>query len=195
MTHFLTFEKKCREQKLGLSTPLPHLLLNLNLLSLKAKMYWNACYDSEFMQDYRRDKKNKKKSRDRSSRSKDESDDEYEIKEDQERPSAEDEKLSLEDVNAICLKRTYLEQKCEEHYFDKMVEGFFVRVGMTSTSDRRVYLLTQVVQVKELPKKYTLGSKKTNKYLVLGIGTSTKQFSMDVVSNSPVDEVRGKSFF
>mmetsp|Transcript_3113 Transcript_3113/g.4266 ORF Transcript_3113/g.4266 Transcript_3113/m.4266 type:complete len:578 (+) Transcript_3113:442-2175(+) len=138
---------------------------------------------SESDDDYRR----KKKSRERAVKSKDDSEEEFEIKEDQERQSAEDERLTLEDVNALCLKRTFLEQKCEESYFDRMVAGFFVRVGMTGTSDKRVYLLTQVVSVKELPKRYTLGSKKTNKYLTLGIGTSTKQFSMDVVSNSPVD--------
>lgn len=138
---------------------------------------------SESDDDYRR----KKKSRERSSKSKDDSDDEVEIKELQERQSTEDQRLTVEDINEICLKRAFLEQKCEEPYFDSKLEGFFVRVGMTGTSDKRVYLLTQVVSVKELPKRYTLGSKKTNKYLILGIGTSTKQFSMDVVSNSPVD--------
>lgn len=43
-------------------------------------------------------------------------------------------------------------------------------------------------EVKEGPKKYQLGKKTTNKYLMLKHGASKKLFPMDTISNSPVTE-------
>jgi len=50
-----------------------------------------------------------------------------------------------------------------------------------------VYRVAQVVDVKEnIAKKYNIGKKITNKFLLLRHGISQKQFSMEQISNQPI---------
>jgi hypothetical protein len=101
--------------------------------------------------------------------------------------------LNLKALNDILLRRDFLEKKYDEPYFDELVVGFFVRIGIGMNSERKpVYRVAQVVGIKESPKQYTLShsNKTTNKLLVLKHANSEpKSFSMEHVSNHSVTQV------
>jgi len=133
------------------------------------------------------------------------SDEEFVIKVDKERTLLEDSKpigneesletkvfpaspLKREEMQSICLTRNYLEKKAYEPYFDAMVVGLFVRIGIGQHNDHSIYRLAVISDVKEANKPYLLGKKNVNKYLVLQHGSSSKTFSMEHISNQPPTE-------
>jgi len=66
-------------------------------------------------------------------------------------------------LNTIVLKREFLEKNVEKPWFNDIIAGFYVRVGIGSNDSKPVYRVAQIVEVKENPaKKYNLG-KKSNK--------------------------------
>eukprot|EP01114_Cavostelium_apophysatum_P017390 TRINITY_DN515_c0_g1_i1.p1 TRINITY_DN515_c0_g1~~TRINITY_DN515_c0_g1_i1.p1 ORF type:complete len:565 (-),score=218.65 TRINITY_DN515_c0_g1_i1:38-1732(-) len=105
-------------------------------------------------------------------------------------PSREDSQpLTKEDMNKVTLSRTFMEKYFEEPFFDELVLGFFVRVGIGVSHEKPVYRAAQIQEVKEGPKKYKFAvTKQSNKLLVLRHGTSAKSFSMDVISNQIITE-------
>jgi len=92
-------------------------------------------------------------------------------------------------LNTIVLKREFLEKNVEKPWFNDIIAGFYVRVGIGSNDSKPVYRVAQIVEVKENPaKKYNLGKKVTNKFLYLRHGIQQKLFSMENVSNKAPTE-------
>jgi len=60
---------------------------------------------------------------------------------------------------------------------------FFVRIGIGTKDNQRVYRVAEIIEVKDSTKKYLLGKTETTKQLVLKHGSSLKPFRMEFISN------------
>ena len=100
---------------------------------------------------------------------------------------------TLDAVQQIRLSRHKLEKWCHEPFFDDLVEGCFVRIGIGTSPDtgQPVYRCVQIVGVTER-NPYTFGSTKTTKALKLRHGDQVRDFRMEFVSNAHIEpaEVR-----
>jgi len=131
-------------------------------------------------------------------------------------PSLEDGELdgeydieaSLEDIQAVAVKRELLVQWHKEPYFEDVMVGQFVRLAIGSTvaetgNKKSVYRLAKITEVVERPPgKYQTfanepyfkspydigGGATTSKWLKVRIGKSEASFPIIIVSNSPVEE-------
>lgn len=94
--------------------------------------------------------------------------------------------LQLEDLKRVQVTRTMLEQWLDEPYWDKVIHGLFVRVGVGEYHAKGyVYKVAEIVEATDLGgKKYKIGKKTTSMTLKLNIAGSTKDFQMEYISNS-----------
>ena len=99
------------------------------------------------------------------------------------RDSGSDE-ATLEDLQTIRLSRHKLERWCHEPFFDEIVKGCFVRIGIGEHRDRPVYLFAQIVRVTERS-SYSLGRTRTRKALLLKHGKDERTMKMATVSDQP----------
>jgi len=91
--------------------------------------------------------------------------------------------ITFEDLNKIRLKRDHLEKWVHKPIFEKIVPNFFVRIGIVTKDNQRVYRVAEIIEVKDSTKKYLLGKTETTKQLVLKHGSSQKPFRMEFISN------------
>ncbi|KAL8583836.1 hypothetical protein ACOMHN_040305 [Nucella lapillus] len=92
------------------------------------------------------------------------------------------------DLDKIRLSRNKLERWCHMPYFNKVVEGCFVRVGIGNHDNRAVYRVAEIIGVVETAKIYQLGSTRTNKGLRLKHGTAERVYRLEFVSNQDFTE-------
>lgn len=53
--------------------------------------------------------------------------------------------VNLEELLSVSLKRDFIERKIEEPYFDRMVVGCFVRIGIGMHNERPVYRVAEII--------------------------------------------------
>jgi hypothetical protein len=100
--------------------------------------------------------------------------------------------ISLDQAKKLCLKREFLEKIVHEAYFDKVVPGLFVRIGIGASSDGKpTYRMAEISNSQDGEKIYNLGKKATTKLLELKIGSdrTRKVYSMETISNHSLTEV------
>ena len=93
-------------------------------------------------------------------------------------------------MKAIQLTRRDLERYFMRDFFDTMVLGFFVRVGVMR-EQQQVFRASMIVGVDKGMRSYKFGTKQTRKRLVLQYGTVKRDYAMEYVSNSRISEVSG----
>lgn len=102
---------------------------------------------------------------------------------------SEADRITVEDIQSICLRRIQLEDIHFQPYFKDLAPGMFVRIMIGQYEGKPVYRLCRIEEVRESANKfYPLGTKKTNKYLFVSHATNKKQFSMDQVSNHSITQ-------
>eukprot|EP00054_Salpingoeca_dolichothecata_P027526 m.202541 g.202541 ORF g.202541 m.202541 type:complete len:924 (-) comp25984_c1_seq9:87-2858(-) len=110
------------------------------------------------------------------------SEEEFE-EEDYDKSDEEKEVANRDDLETVRLSRHRLAGWCHEPFFESVVVGCYVRVGIGQGNDsRNTYRMVQIVKVKE-GKPYTVDNVRTNKYLVLKQGSAEKLFRISFVSN------------
>jgi len=96
---------------------------------------------------------------------------------------------SKDDLEKIRLDRSKLERWCHLPFFDKVVTGCFVRIGIGENNEnRRIYRVTEVTGVEEGPKVYTLGNTRTNKALLLRHAHQERLFRLEFASNDMFED-------
>lgn len=104
-------------------------------------------------------------------------------------PQRDGRPVSFEELDQLRLSRETLEKWMDKPFFDGLIPGFFVRIGigMDPTSRLNVYRVAQI-QTVEVKSSYPLAGKQTTKWLRLLIGDKAKEFKMETVSNRPFTE-------
>ncbi|KAK7284182.1 hypothetical protein RJT34_18923 [Clitoria ternatea] len=100
---------------------------------------------------------------------------------------------SFEDIKEITIARSKLAKWVMEPFFEELIVGCFVRVGIGRSNSRPIYRLCLVKNVDALDpdRQYKLENKTTHKYLnlVWGNETSAARWQMAMVSDSaPLEE-------
>ncbi|GAB2285421.1 hypothetical protein Dimus_019872 [Dionaea muscipula] len=107
---------------------------------------------------------------------------------DDEKGRAENEIPTFEEITSITIRRSKLAKWLMEPFFDDLMIGCFVRVGIGMKSGQNVYRLcvVQRVDLCEADRQYQLENKTTCKYLncVWGSETSAARWQMARVSDS-----------
>ncbi|KAF6138761.1 hypothetical protein GIB67_040893 [Kingdonia uniflora] len=105
---------------------------------------------------------------------------------DEEKPMAKD-IPTFDDIKAITIRRTKLAKLFMEPFFEELIVGCFVRVGIGRRNKESVYRLCMVgnVDATDPDKQYELENKSTHKFLNLVFGKSEARWQMDKVSDSP----------
>lgn len=95
---------------------------------------------------------------------------------------------TLDEIQQIRLSRHKLEKWCHEPFFDELVEGCFVRIGIGTSNEtgKSVYRCAEIVQIEDR-QPYTVGKTKTRKALKLRHGDQERNFRMEFVSNSDIE--------
>ncbi|GAB2231433.1 hypothetical protein Droror1_Dr00010440 [Drosera rotundifolia] len=99
---------------------------------------------------------------------------------------------SFEEIKSITIRRSKLAKWFMEPFFDELIVGCFVRIGIGTKSGMNIYRLCIVrnVDASDPNKQYKLENKMTHKYLncVWGSEISAARWQMARVSDSPPDE-------
>ncbi|KAJ7973245.1 putative RNA polymerase-associated protein RTF1 [Quillaja saponaria] len=101
--------------------------------------------------------------------------------------------LTFEDIKEITIRRSKLVKWFMEPFFEELIVGCFVRIGIGRFKSGPVYRLCTVLSVdaSDPQRKYKLENKTTHKYLncVWGSESTAARFQMAVVSDSaPVEK-------
>ncbi|KAL0133477.1 hypothetical protein PUN28_000904 [Cardiocondyla obscurior] len=88
-----------------------------------------------------------------------------------------------EDLNKIRLSRHKMERFVHLPFFDRVVQGCFVRIGIGNHNGKPVYRVAEISGVCETVKIYQLGGTRTNKGLKLRHGAQERIFRLEFVSN------------
>ncbi|RZF45419.1 hypothetical protein LSTR_LSTR002862 [Laodelphax striatellus] len=88
-----------------------------------------------------------------------------------------------EDLNKIRLSRHKMERFVHLPFFDRVVQGCFVRIGIGNHNGKPVYRVTEISGVVETAKVYQLGTTRTNKGLKLRHGAQERVFRLEFISN------------
>lgn len=126
--------------------------------------------------------------------SEDEEDAEYEKDDDKlsaKKKGKSREPASQGDLLRICLPRAKLAQYWPCPWFSEYVEGAYVRMGVGQENGQPIYRLAKIEKVAEAKasKLYKLERNVTDIKLTLIIGDDKKDMTMEMVSNSPPNEV------
>jgi len=89
----------------------------------------------------------------------------------------------LSELEQIRLSRHKLEQWVHLPFFNKVVSGCFVRMGIGNHNNHSVYRVVEIVSVTETPKIYSLGKTRTNKAIKVRHGLQERIFRMEYISN------------
>ncbi|XP_066593869.1 RNA polymerase-associated protein Rtf1 isoform X2 [Prorops nasuta] len=93
-----------------------------------------------------------------------------------------------EDLNKIRLSRHKMERFVHLPFFDRVVQGCFVRIGIGNNNGKPVYRVAEISGVCETGKIYQLGGTRTNKGLKLRHGAQERVFRLEFVSNQEFTE-------
>ncbi|KAL7612645.1 hypothetical protein Lser_V15G05978 [Lactuca serriola] len=108
---------------------------------------------------------------------------------DDEKMSKESSILKYEDVKGITIRRSKLAKWFMEPFFEELIVGCFVRVGIGKSKSGPIYRLCIVrnVDAADPDKQYKLENKMTHKYLnvVWGNENSAARWQMAMISDSP----------
>lgn len=109
---------------------------------------------------------------------------------DEERTNKEEE-LTFEDIKEVTIRRSKLAKWFMEPFFEEVIVGCFVRVGIGKRENKAQYRLCIVknVDATEPNRPYKLENKSTHKYLSVNWGKSEARWQMAVISESPPLEV------
>jgi len=89
----------------------------------------------------------------------------------------------------ILVTRDMLERWLKEPYFNRLVQGCFVRVRIGEYLETPVYRIASIDQVRDSCFfNYNLNQSQTTKGLALQVGDSSKVFPIDAISNQPPTE-------
>ncbi|CAL0313932.1 unnamed protein product [Lupinus luteus] len=106
--------------------------------------------------------------------------------------------LSFQDIKEITIRRSKLAKWIMEPFFEELIVGCFVRVGIGRSKTGPIYRLCMVknVDASEPDKRYIFENKNTYKYLnvVWGNESSSARWQMAMVSNSPPIEEEFKQW-
>jgi len=90
----------------------------------------------------------------------------------------------VEDLNQLRLSRLKLERWVHAPFFNRVVKGCFVRMGIgQSKQGVSVYRIGEITDIVETAKVYQLGGTRTNKGAKIRHGTDEKIFRFEYVSN------------
>ncbi|KAI3748938.1 hypothetical protein L6452_12386 [Arctium lappa] len=108
---------------------------------------------------------------------------------DDEKLSRESTILMYEDVKGITIRRSKLAKWFMEPFFEELIVGCFVRVGIGKSKSGPIYRLCIVrnVDAADPDRQYKLENKRTHKYLnvVWGNENSAARWQMAMISDSP----------
>ncbi|CAN4084021.1 unnamed protein product [Withania somnifera] len=108
---------------------------------------------------------------------------------DDEKSSPESQTPTFEDIKEISIRRSKLAKWFMEPFFDELIVGCFVRVGIGRSRSGPIYRLCMVrnVDASDPNRQYKLENKITSKYLnvVWGNESSAARWQMAMVSDSP----------
>ena len=90
---------------------------------------------------------------------------------------------SKDELNKVRLSRYKMERFVHLPFFDRVVQGCFVRIGIGNNNGKPVYRVAEVSGVCETGKIYQLGGTRTNKGLKLRHGAQERVFRLEFVSN------------
>ena len=76
-------------------------------------------------------------------------------------------------LERIRLKRDLLEKWVNEPFFERVLPGCFVRIGIGNKDGRPIYRVAEIVQVKDNYRPYTINKKLTQKRIELQLGKAT----------------------
>ncbi|XP_054282187.1 RNA polymerase-associated protein RTF1 homolog [Macrosteles quadrilineatus] len=93
-----------------------------------------------------------------------------------------------EELNKIRLSRHKMERFVHLPFFNRVVEGCFVRIGIGNHNGKPVYRVAEISGVCETAKIYQLGNTRTNKGLKLRHGAQERVFRLEFVSNQEFTE-------
>ena len=93
----------------------------------------------------------------------------------------------IESLERIRLTRTKIERWLNEPFFETVLPGCFVRVGIGQHEQCPIYRVAEVTGVKEGFRLYTIEKKQTTKRLELRIGASKRYFEISYISNTDFD--------
>nr|CAD7606649.1 unnamed protein product [Timema genevievae] len=93
-----------------------------------------------------------------------------------------------EDLNKIRLSRHKMERFVHLPFFERVVRGCFVRIGIGNNNGKPVYRVCEIAGVCETGKIYQLGSTRTNKGLKLRHGAQERVFRLEFISNQDFTE-------
>ncbi|KAJ9576944.1 hypothetical protein L9F63_006470, partial [Diploptera punctata] len=93
-----------------------------------------------------------------------------------------------EDLNKIRLSRHKMERFVHLPFFERVVKGCFVRIGIGTNNGKSVYRVCEISGVCETGKIYELGSTRTNKGLKLRHGAQERVFRLEFISNQDFTE-------
>ncbi|MCD7459939.1 hypothetical protein HAX54_042354, partial [Datura stramonium] len=108
---------------------------------------------------------------------------------DDDKSSPESQLPTFEDIREISIRRSKLAKWFMEPFFDELIVGCFVRVGIGRSRSGPIYRLCMVrnVDASDPNRQYKLENKTTSKYLnvVWGNESSAARWQMAMVSDSP----------
>lgn len=88
-----------------------------------------------------------------------------------------------DDLNKVRLSRHKMERFVHLPFFDRIVQGCYVRIGIGNNNGKPVYRVAEISGVCETAKIYQLGNTRTNKGLKLRHGAQERIFRLEFVSN------------
>ncbi|KAI8545269.1 hypothetical protein RHMOL_Rhmol07G0028300 [Rhododendron molle] len=108
---------------------------------------------------------------------------------DEEKTSRDSDLPKFEDIKEITIRRSKLAKWLMEPFFDELIVGCFVRVGIGKSKTGPIYRLCMVrnVDASDPNRQYKLENKTTSKYLnvIWGNESSAARWQMAMVSDSP----------
>ncbi|XP_057499524.1 protein RTF1 homolog [Actinidia eriantha] len=111
------------------------------------------------------------------------------IDSDEDKTSPDSDVPTFEDIKEITIRRSKLAKWLMEPFFDELIVGCFVRVGIGKSRTGPIYRLCMVrnVDASDPDRQYKLENKTTHKYLnvIWGNESSAARWQMAMVSDSP----------
>jgi len=96
---------------------------------------------------------------------------------------------SVEELSLVKLSRFRCEQWCHMPFFEEIVKGMYIRIGLGLSKDgKETYRCAEVLNVLKCAKVYDLGPTRTNQALNIKIGSTKKGFRLNYLSNQPFTE-------
>ena len=98
---------------------------------------------------------------------------------------------TTDELNRIIIPRRKLAYFWPCEFFSEYVTGAYVRLGVGMHKGERIYRIAQIMGISEKPasKPYQLDKHLTDIRLQLSIAKATKDFSMELISDTPATDV------